>query len=312
MKAVIINRYGGPEVLEYVDVVTPEPEDDEIRIEVKAVSVNPVDWKVRMGKLKMITGKKFPLYPGVEASGVVDKIGSSVNNIPVGAKVFAGKNHTGGTYAEYFCVKAENAVILPDNISFEEGCTLAVTGVTSLQALRDHGGLEEGMKVLIHGASGGIGTYAVQIAKILGAHVTGVCSSRNLRLVKSLGADEIINYNKINWSEKDEQYDIIIDAVGNKKYLKVKKNLKKHGILIKLNLSIRTYFDQYITSRFSSRKVKMVLLQNVKEDVKWVRDHIAIGKIRVVIDRKFKLEDTRKAHEYSETGRARGKIILKP
>ncbi len=312
MKAVIINKFGGPEVLEYVDVVTPEPEPDEIQVRVKAISVNPVDWKVRQGRLKLVTGKKFPLYPGVEAAGIVEKTGTDVRQIKPGARVFAGKNHTGGTYAEYFCVKEKNAVVLPEEMSFEEGCTLAVTGVTSLQALRDHAGLEEGMEVLINGASGGVGTYAVQIAKVLGAKVTGVCSSTNKRLVKSLGADRVIDYTKENWNKKDFKYDIILDAVGNKKYKQVKKNLNKHGILIKLNLSLKTYFDQYITSLFSTKKVKMVLLKNVPDDVKWVRDQIALGNIRVIIDKKFKLEDARKAHIYSETERARGKIILKP
>jgi len=312
MKAVIINKFGGPEVLEYVDVVTPEPEPDEIQIKIKAISVNPVDWKVRQGRLKLVTGRKFPLYLGVEAAGVVEKTGKDVKRIKPGVKVFAGKSHTGGTYAEYFCVKEKNAVVLPEEISFEEGCTLAVTGVTSLQALRDHAGLEEGMEVLINGASGGVGTYAVQIAKILGARVTGVCSSTNKRLVKSLGADRVIDYTKENWNKKGYKYDIILDAVGNKKYSQVKKNLNKYGILIKLNLSARTYYDQYITSLFSTQKVKMVLLKNIPDDVKWVRDQIALGNIRVVIDKKFKLEDVRKAHIYSETERARGKIILKP
>lgn len=312
MKAVIINKFGGPEVLEYVDVVTPEPESDEIQIRVKAISVNPVDWKVRQGRLKLVTGKKFPLYLGVEAAGIVEKTGKDAKRIKPGTKIFAGKSHTGGTYAEYFCVKEKNAVVLPEEMSFEEGCTLAVTGVTSLQALRDHAGLEEGMEVLINGASGGVGTYAVQIAKLLGARVTGVCSSTNKRLVKSLGADRVVDYTVENWNKKGYKYDIILDAVGNKNYKQVKKNLNKQGVLIKLNLSPRTYFDQYITSLFSTKKVKMVLLKNVPDDVKWVRDQIALGNIRVVIDKKFKLEDVRKAHIYSETERARGKIILKP
>ncbi len=312
MKAIIINKYGGPEVLEYCDVVTPEPGPGEILIKVKAASVNPVDWKVRMGRLKLITGRKFPLYLGVEAAGIIEKIGDNVKDLEPGMKVFAGKNHTGGAYAEYFCVKAENAVILPEEIGFEEGSTLAVTGVTALQALRDHGELEEGMRVLINGASGGFGIYALQIAKIMGANVAAVCSTKNLRLVRSLKADKLIDYTKRSWYRGNEKFDIIIDAVGNLTFRKVKNNLNKHGILIKLNLSAKTWFDQYFTSLLSNKKVKMILLKNAREDVKWVRDQIALGKIRVRIDKTFKLEDARKAHEYSETGRARGKIILKP
>lgn len=312
MKAVIINKYGGPEVLEYVDVVTPVPKPGEILIKIQAISVNPVDWKVRMGKLKIITGRRFPVYLGVEASGTVEKIGEGVKDFIPGKRVFAGKNHTGGAYAEYFCVKAENAVILPDEIGFEEGCTLAVAGVTSLQALRDHGRLQEGMQVLINGASGGIGTYAVQIAKILGTHVTAVCSTQNVRLVKSLGADIVIDYTQHNWSAQKNTYDLILDAVGNKKYSRVKKNLKKNGTLIKLNFTPGNAFEQYVESLFSSKKVKVILLKNLREDVKWVRDQIALGLIKVILDKSFKLQDVRRAHEYSETGRAKGKIILKP
>jgi len=197
-------------------------------------------------------------------------------------------------------------------MSFEDGCTLAVTGVTSLQSLRDHGKLEEEMDVLINGASGGIGTYAVQIAKILGATVTGVCSSRNVRLVKSLGADKVIDYTQHNWSRMSEKFDIILDAVGNKSFSQVSNNLKKKGILIKLNITAKNWLEQNILSLFSTKKVKMVLLKNRKEDVKWIRDQIVIGKIKVIHDKSFKLEDARKAHEYSEMGRTRGKIVLKP
>lgn len=312
MKAVIINKYGGPEVLQYVDVVTPEPGPGEILIKTKAISVNPVDWKVRNGRLKLITGKKFPIYLGVEASGIVEKCGVGVKGFQAGKKVFAGKHHTGGTYAEYFCVKQENAVILPDEMSFEDGCTLAVTGVTSLQSLRDQGKLREGMEALINGASGGIGTYAVQIAKLLGASVTGVCSTRNVRLVKSLGADKVIDYTQQNWNRMSQKYDIILDAVGNKSFSQVKNNLKKKGVLIKLNITTKNWIDQYLLSLLSTKKSKMVLLKTRKDDVKWIRDHIALGNIKVIHDKSYKLEDARKAHEHSETGRARGKIILKP
>lgn len=310
MKAIIINSYGGPEVLEYVDVVTPEPGPDEILIRVKAAAVNPVDWKVRMGKLKMLTGRKFPLYLGVEASGIIEKTGKNVKNLEPGMRVFAGKNHTGGAYADFFCVPAENAVVLPEEIDFETGSTLAVAGVTALQALRDHGELEAGMHVLINGASGGVGMYAVQIAKILGANVTGVCSTKNLKLVRSWGVDKIIDYTRRSWSKSKEQFDIILDAAGNKSFSQVKNNLEPHGVFIKLNFNLKNGFDQYIMSLFSSRKMKVILLKNKSEDVKWVRDQIALRNIQVRIDKTFKLDDVRKAHEYSETGRVKGKIVL--
>ncbi|HYW96029.1 MAG TPA: NAD(P)-dependent alcohol dehydrogenase [Bacteroidales bacterium] len=310
MKAVIFNHYGGPEVLEYTDVVTPRPKAGEIRVSVKAASVNPVDWKVRMGRLKFITGRKFPQYLGGEVAGIIESTGSDVKVLKPGMRVFAGLSYKGGGYAEYACMPAKNAVVLPDNIPFEEACTFAIAGITPLQAMRDHAGIEEGMHVLVNGASGGVGTYAVQIAKLLGARVTGVCSSRNADLVTSLGADEVIDYGLDDFTLNTQTYDAIIDAVGNKTFGQVKSALKKHGYLIKLNHSFRTYFAQAWTTLFSSKKTKLVLLKNTTHDVKWIRDQVALGKIKVIIDRTYPLSEARKAHEYSETGRARGKIVL--
>jgi len=164
--------------------------------------------------------------------------------------------------------------------------------------------------VLINGASGGVGTFSVQIAKILGAHVTGVCSSRNSSLVESLGADEVIDYAIDDFRLNTGTYDVIIDAAGNSTYKQVKQCLRPGGYLIKLNHSFRTYFDQLRTFLFTSRKVKMVLLKNSSDDIKWIRDQVALGKLKVIIDRTYPLSEARKAHEYSETGRARGKLVL--
>ncbi len=310
MKAVIFNRYGGPDVLAYTDVVTPRPSDDEILVNIKAASVNPVDWKIRKGKLKFITGWKFPKYPGTEISGIVEAVGKDVKNLQPGMRVFAGLSYHGGGYAEYVCVPEKNAVVIPENISFEEACTFAIAGITPLQALRDHAHIEEGMHVLVNGASGGVGTYAVQIAKLLGAHVTGVCSSRNTSLVESLGADEVIDYALDDFRLNTDTYDAIIDAAGNRTFSQVKGCLHRGGYLIKLNHSFRTYFDQLHTFLLSSKKVKMVLLKHSTDDIKWIRDHVALGKIQVVIDRTYPLSEAQKAHEYSETGRARGKLVL--
>ncbi len=310
MKAIIFNRYGGPEVLEYTDVVTPRPGDQDLLVKVGAASVNPVDWKVRSGRLKFITGRKFPKYLGGEIAGTVESVGKDVKIFKPGMRVFAGLSYKGGGYAEYACMPAKNAVVLPDNVSFEEACTFAIAGITPLQALRDHARVTEGMHVLVNGASGGVGTYAVQIAKILGARVTGVCSGKNAELVASLGADEVIDYTMDDFTLNTNTYDVIIDAVGNKTFSLVKQSLRPKGYLIKLNHSFRTYFVQALTSLFSGKKVKLVLLKNNTGDVKWIRDQVAMGRLRVIIDRTFPLREARKAHEYSQSGRARGKIVL--
>jgi len=310
MKAVIINKYGGPGVLEYTDVVTPKATGNEVLIKVKAASVNPVDWKIRLGNLKFITGKKFPVYMGTEFSGIVEAVGESVKNIQPGQRVFAGLSHKGGAYADFAKAPEENVVTLADNTDFIEGATFAVAGITTLQALQDHGKIEPGMHVLINGASGGTGTYAVQIAKILGAKVTAVCSGKNTDLVKSIGADEVIDYTKKDFTENKSIYDIIVDCVGSKSFRKAKKALKKKGVYANINPSPKLMLAQIFTSVFGGKKARLVMLKNQREDVQWIRDQVALGKIKVIIDKTFPMSEVRKAHEYSETGRAKGKIVL--
>ena len=311
MKSIIINKYGGPEVLEYSEMPKPVAGPGEVVIKTKFAAVNPADWKVRKGRLKIITGKKFPKILGIEASGIIEEVGEGVTSFMVGQHVYAAKDYTTGTNSEYFKVPENNVLLLPESMPFEDAASIAVTGVAAYQCLLLHGGIEEGMKVLVNGASGGLGIMAVQIAKILGAEVTGVCSSRNIDLVKSLGADRLVDYTKKSLSDEDYQYDIIIDSAGNLNLKNSKKLLTKKGILIKVNISLLTIRDQFISSIFSSKKVKLVLMKVIKEDFQWVRDQIALGKLKVIIDKIFDLKDCQKAHEYSETLRANGKILLK-
>lgn len=287
MKAIIINKYGGPEVIEYTDVVTPKPSRNEVLVKVKAASVNPVDWKIRLGNLKLMTGKKFPVYLGTEVAGIVESVGEEVKNIHPGQRVYAGLSYKGGGYAEFAKAVEENVVLLPDNISFEEACTFGVAGITPLQGLQDHGKIEEGMHVLVNGASGGTGTYAVQIAKILKAKVTAVCSSKNADLVKSLGADEIIDYTKEDFTKNKATYDIIIDCIGSKSFHQAKKALKKKGRYVNINPSPKLFIAQFLTSIFGGKKARLVMLQINRDDLLWIRDQIALGNIKVVIDRSF-------------------------
>lgn len=311
MKAIVFNQYGGPDVLEYTDVQDPIPGEGEVLIRVAAASVNPVDWKVREGRLKFMTGKKFPLYAGSELSGVVAAIGPRVFDFKPGDRVFAGLTRKGGAYAEYAVAKSEKTVMIPDSMSFEDACTLAIAGVTSLQAFTRHFKVSQGDHVLVNGASGGIGTYAVQIARVLGAHVTAVCSERNRDLVLSLGADEVIYYNKEDFRERHNAFDVILDAAANAFMDDSKKSLKRGGLLIKLNISIKTILLGLWTKLFSSKKVKLILLKNKLSDFEVLIGLITAGDIKVVIDKTFPLEKAREAQEYSQTGRARGKIVIK-
>ncbi len=310
MKAVYIHRYGGVEELVYGELADPVPEKKEVLIRVAAASVNPVDWKIRQGRLKILTGKKFPLIMGVELSGRVVSVGKDVTGLQPGDRVFAGLSHQGGAYAELVAVDRKKVSKIPDELSFIEASTLAVAGVTPLQALTLHYHLQPGDEVLINGGSGGVGTYAIQIAKLLGARVTAVCSERNIELVKSLGADEVIDYNREDFRERKNAYNIIIDAASNTLFSDARQCLKRGGVLIKLNLSIGSLLAALWSGLFMSRKLKMILVKNRPADVQWMIDHVTAGKIQVVIDRIYRLDEAAKAHEYSETGRARGKIVL--
>jgi NADPH:quinone reductase-like Zn-dependent oxidoreductase len=310
MRAVYIQRYGGAEELVFGELVDPVPGKNDVLIRVAAAAVNPVDWKVREGRLKIITGKRFPMIMGVELSGRVVSVGAEVKDLQPGDRVFAGLSHRGGAYAELVAVDRKKVSKIPDELPFAEASTLAVAGVTPLQAFTLHYHLQPGDEVLINGGSGGLGTYAIQIAKVFGARVTAVCSERNIELVKSLGADEVIDYNRENFRERKNSYDIIIDAASNASFSDARACLKRGGMLIKLNLSIGSLMVSLWSKLFMSRKMKMILLKNRPTDIQWMIDHITKGKIRVVIDRTYALSEAAKAHEYSETGRARGKIVL--
>jgi NADPH:quinone reductase-like Zn-dependent oxidoreductase len=310
MKAIAFYRFGGPEVLQVIELPIPEIQSNEVLINVKAASVNPVDWKTRRGNISFLTGKKFPFVPGTEVSGVISKIGSDVKDLQPGQRVYAGLSYKGGGYAEYVKVDAQKVFLIPDNTNFITASTYGVAGVTALQGLVIHGKLEEGMHVLINGASGGVGTYAVQIAKILGAKVTAVCSEKNISLVKSLGADELIDYNKNDFTQNEAMYDIVFDAVGVKSFKTAKKALKKKGIYVNPNPRLKLFFTQWITSLFPGKKARGILLKMIRDDLKWVRDQIALNNIKVIIDQTYSMNEAAKAHEHSESGRVRGKLVI--
>lgn len=311
MKAVYINQYGGPEVLEYGDLPDPVAGRKEVLIRVAAASVNPVDWKVREGRLKLLSGKKFPLIMGTEVAGEVVSLGEDVSGIKVGERVFAGLSHRGGAYAELVSVHIRKVTVLPGDLSPDVASTLAVAGVTSFQAFTIHRRVRPGDEVLINGASGGVGMYAVQVAKLLGARVTAVCSERNASFVRELGADEVIDYTSEDFRDRHNAFDVILDAAANAFFPSARKCLKRGGILIKLNLSKRSLWLGLTTRFFSSRKLKMILLKNRPEDLQWMIGRIMEGKIKVHIERTYPLDRARDAQEYSQSGRARGKLVIK-
>src|SRR5881392_2899659 len=236
MKAIVYTDYGSPDVLQIREIKKPAPNDDQVLVKVRAVSINPLDWHFIEGRpyimRGMMGGMRKPKNPrlGVDYSGTVEAVGKNVTQFKPGDEVFG---NTIGAFAEYLCPRADRAVAMkPANITFEQAAGIPVAGLTALQGLRDHGKVQPGQKVLINGASGGVGTFAVQIAKNLGAEVTGVCSTRNVDLVKSLGADHVIDYTKENFTEGAQRYDVIFDLVGNHSFSARRRVLTPNGICV--------------------------------------------------------------------------------
>jgi len=320
MKAITYTCYGSPEVLRYGDIEKPVPGDDEVLVKVVAASVNPLDWHYMRGSpyiMRLFAGIGAPddASMGVDFAGTISAVGSKVTRYKTGDAVFGGR---GGAFGEYLVIPESRAMTLkPDNVSFEEAAAVPIAAITALQALRDKGQLKAGQKVLINGASGGVGTYAVQIAKALGAEVHGVCSTRNVDMVKSIGADRVFDYKKENYTESDQRYDLIIDNVGNHSPLANTRVMQTDGILVMVGGAPGNWLGPFTgalqtlyTAPFTSQKIESILARLTQEDLIILADLMAAEKVRTVIDQRFTLEQVPEAIAYSESGRARGKIII--
>ena len=241
MKAIIYTKYGPPEVLQLKEVEKPVPKDNEVLVKVIAASANPADWHMIRGEPKFARlafglFKPKKVIPGIDIAGKVEAVGKNVKEFQPGDEVF-GDCGWGGAFAEYACVTENRLVPKPANISFEEAASVFVAAITALQGLRDKGKIQSGQKVLINGASGGVGTFAVQLAKYFGAEVTGVCSTRNLELVRSIGADKVIDYTKEDFTNTSQRYDLIIDNVANRSVINLKRALSSNGICVIVGFS---------------------------------------------------------------------------
>lgn len=322
MKAAVIDRYGSADVLHYADVEKPQIKSDQMLVKVHATSVNPIDWKIRKGMLKLLTGSKFPLILGFDVSGEVVEVGSGITQFKPGDHIYARLDQaTGGAYAEYAAVSEKVAAPKPVNMSHAEAAAVPLAGMTALQALRDEGKLQVGQKVLINGASGGVGTFAVQIAKALGAEVTAVCSTPNVDLVKSLGAvypeegtasHRVIDYTQQDFTKETTKYDIVFDVVGKRSLSECKNVLQPQGIYITTQPLPGNFLQSFLTSLLPGQKYKVILLKSNSADLIYLKEQIETGKIRSVIDRTYPLSEAATAHTYSETERAVGKIVITP
>ncbi|MDZ7963307.1 MAG: NAD(P)-dependent alcohol dehydrogenase [Aulosira sp. DedQUE10] len=310
MKAVVIRRYGPAEVLQYEDVEQPKIKSEQILVKIHASSVNPVDWKIRQGMLRLLTLNKFPMILGFDLAGEVVEVGSSVTGFQPGDAIYGSTTLPGGAYAEFAAVAANLVAPKPTNLSYEQAGVVPLAALTALQALREQGNIQPGQSVLINGAAGGVGTFAVQIAKALGAEVTGVCSTKNLDFVKSLGADKVIDYTQQDFTKDTALYDIIFDVVGKRLPADCKRVLKPNGVYITTLPSPESFVQSILTTFLPGQKVKFILEKPNSKDLLYLKELIEAGKIRVVIHRTYPLQELVAAHTESETERAVGKIAL--
>ena len=322
MKAVVHCEYGGPEVLKFEDIEKPVPNDNQVLVRVRAASVNPLDLTIRGPWLiRPILGLRKPKDTrlGVDYAGTVEAVGKNVTNFKPGDEVFGGRD---GALAEYVCALADRGVALkPPNITFEQAASVPVAAITALQGLRDKGKIQPGQKVLINGASGGVGTFAVQIAKSFGTEVTGVCSTRNLDMVRSIGADHVIDYTKEDFTKTNQRYDLIFDLVGNHSFSERRRILNPNGICVMAGIGGAGWHDgigmrlagelnAYVRSRFVSQKFITYIAQFNKKDMTILADLMQSGKMTPVTDKTYKLNETPDALRYLEQGHARGKVVI--
>jgi NADPH:quinone reductase-like Zn-dependent oxidoreductase len=320
MKAVVYCDYGPPDVLQLHDVEKPVPGDDELLIKVRAAALNPLDWHFMrgtpyIGRTEMGLRKPEVIRLGVDYAGVVESVGRNVTAFEPGDEVFGGGT---GAFAEYVVARADRSVVpKPATLTFEQAAAIPVAGLTALQALRDQGDIRPGQAVLINGASGGVGTFAVQLAKHFGGEVTGVCSARNVELVRSLGADHVVDYTTADFTAGPERYDLIIDNVGNHSLSKMRRVLKPGGRYIMVGGPKGRWIDPLpralgalVMSRFGTQEMRFFISKMSGKDLTTLADLAQAGRVTPVVDRKYGLGEIRAAMAYLETGRARGKVVV--
>ncbi|HEX6504137.1 MAG TPA: NAD(P)-dependent alcohol dehydrogenase [Terriglobales bacterium] len=301
MKAAVYSKAEAGKVLEIRDLDQPLPKDDEALLRVRAASVNPLDWRMKTER------------PGVDVAGEIIAVGKHVRQFKPGDAVFGGGK---GSFAEYVCARESKLASKPESVSFEQAAAVPIAGITALQALRDAAHLQAGQKVLINGAAGGLGTFAVQIAKSFGAHVTGVCSTKNVELVRSLGADRVIDYTCEDFTKNGERYDLLLDNVGNRRLSAMKSVLRPNGRCViagapKKMSAVFTWLLKIFTRSLLLRQNFKFLIANInRDDLTTVGELITAGKVTPMIDRRYPLSGTADAMAYAEEGHSRAKVVI--
>jgi len=322
MQAIVHSQFGPPDVLRLAEIAKPTPKEGEVLVKVRAAAVNPLDWHFVRGEPRMLrlSGKPHERVPGGDVAGHVEAVGAKVARLKPGDEVFGTCR---GSFAQYACGAASHLVRKPAMLSFEQAASMGVAGCTALRALRDHGRFRVGHSVLVNGAAGGVGTFAVQIAKALGGSVTGVCSTRNVDLVRSLGAEHVVDYTREDCTRSDRRYDLILQVAGNRSVPELKRVLAPDGTLVVIGggvgreaddqnsaLGILTLLAQSLLSRFARQRVQMLLATIREIDLTFLAELAEAEKLRPVIDRTYPLAEAGAAIAYLEAGHARGKVVI--
>jgi NADPH:quinone reductase-like Zn-dependent oxidoreductase len=322
MRAIVREKYGSPDVLELRSVARPVIDDDSVLIRVRAASINAYDWHMLRGSpylVRLMAGLRTPKSTGmgVDVAGQVEAVGRNVTQFRVGDEVFGSRQ---GSLAEYVRCTAQSLLVpKPSRLTFEQAAAVPMAGQTALQGLRDKGQIKPGQRVLINGASGGVGTFGVQIAKAFGAHVTAVCSTRNVEQARSLGADEVVDYTKEDFTRRGRRYDLILDVAASGSLSSRTRMLEPNGILVGVGSAngragmasiVVGLLETAVRSRFGSHKIPFFLAKNSKDDLIALTELIQAGKVTPVIDRTYPLSETAAAIRYLEQGHATGKVVI--
>jgi NADPH:quinone reductase-like Zn-dependent oxidoreductase len=321
MKAIVCTQYGPPDALQFKEMAKPAPAANEVLIAIRAASANPQDWRIMRGDpffVRLAFGLRRPKLDilGSDFAGQVEAIGKDVKQFQPGDEVFGAKGFAGGAFAEYVCAREEDLATKPANVSFEQAAAVPIAALTALQGLRDKGRIQHSQKVLVDGASGGVGTFAIQIAKSYGAEVTAVCSTRNLEIARSIGADHVIDYTRENFTRSGKQYDLILAANARHSVFAYRRALNPNGICVKaggkpdLSGILQDLLLAPILSRFGHKKSCGFIAKMNQSDLILLRDLLETGKVVPVIDKRYPLSETAEALRYLEAGHAQGKVVI--
>nr|MBS0036592.1 NAD(P)-dependent alcohol dehydrogenase [Saprospiraceae bacterium] len=310
MKSLMIKSFGGTDVLEFFEVPIPKAQGHEVLIKIAFAGVNPLDWKIRSGSMKMVTGKNFPMSLGSEFSGEIIGIGKKVTHFEVGQRVVGSAGIKGGAYGEFALVHQDHVSVIREGVSMRDASCSVVAGLTAYQCLVHKGRIQKGHKLLINGVSGGVGSLAVQIAALWECDIQGVCSGKNVEYAKELGCNEVTDYLKESPLDTNKKYDLVFDVSNSLDYADVKSILTEKGVYVNTLPGAKVFLAQIFTSVFTKKKCKTYLMKFNREEMNWILNKVATGKVRIPLTETYKFENVKEAIERIESGGVPGKIAV--